>query len=142
MIGTDEVQMPVMRSKLPEIGMAPLIDVVFLLLIFFMVTTVFPDEGIIIDKPGAEQTSRLIDNKLIITINQLGDVYYKKQALNLDDIKRLVADEIVINPDVAVIINVDKRALTERLVYVIDVAKSSGAEKIGIATDSKIIDDY
>ena len=142
MVKIGELQMPELRSIMPEIGMAPLIDVIFLLLIFFMVTTVFPDEGIIIDKPGAEQTSRLVDNKLLITIDHQGDVYYKKQLLTLDDIKRLIRDEVIINPDVAVIVNVDKRAVTERLVYVIDAAKSVGAEKIGIATDSKKVDDY
>jgi len=140
MMQIDKIQMPDGHLNTPEIGMAPLIDVIFLLLIFFMVTTVFPDEGIIVDKPGAEQSSRLIDNKLLITIDKKGDVYYKKQRLTLADIKRLVKNEIIENPDVAVIVNVDKRAVTERLVYVIDAAKSSGAVKLGIATDRKEVD--
>jgi len=142
MMQIDKIQMPSENLKAPEIGMAPLIDVIFLLLIFFMVTTVFPDEGIIVDKPGAEQSSRLIDNKLLITIDKKGDVYYKKQRLTLADIKRLVKNEIIENPDVAVIVNVDKRAVTERLVYVIDAAKSSGAVKLGIATDRKEVDAF
>jgi len=142
MMQIDKIQMPADEPNAPEIGMAPLIDVIFLLLIFFMVTTVFPDEGIIVDKPGAEQSSRLIDNKLLITIDEKGDVYYKKQVLTQGDIKRLVKNEIIENPDVAVIINVDKRAVTERLVYVIDTAKSSGAVKLGIATERKEVDAY
>ncbi len=137
MLKRGELQMPVLRSAVPEIGMAPLVDVIFLLLIFFMVTTVFPDEGIIIDKPGAKQSSRLIDNKLLITIDREGKIYYKKQLLTQSDIKRLIQDEVTINPEVSVIINVDKRAVTERLVYVIDTAKIAGAGKIGIATDSE-----
>jgi len=135
MINADEINMPMSRSETPEIGMAPLVDVIFLLLIFFMVTTVFPDEGIIIEKPGAEQSSRLTDEKLLITIDEQGKVYYKKQLLTRDDIKRLVKNEVSKNPEVNVIINVDKRVITEKLVYVIDTIKSSGAEKIGISTD-------
>lgn len=136
-----EVQMPEIQSKLPEIGMAPLIDVVFLLLIFFMVTTVFPDEGIIVDRPGAEQASRLTDQKLMLTIDKKGDIYYKKQVLILTDIKRLVKEEVILNPDIAIIINADKHVITGKLVSVIDIAKSSGAEKIGIVTDGKKIND-
>lgn len=142
MISVDKVQLPAGSLKNPEIGMAPLVDVIFLLLIFFMVTTVFPDEGIIVDKPGAEQSSRLIDNKLLITIDKKGDVYFNKQPLTLADIKRLVKNEVIKNPDVVIIVNVDKRAMTEQLIYVIDAAKSSGAEKIGIATDRKVVDAF
>jgi len=131
----NETSIPKTVHRKPEIGMAPLIDVIFLLLIFFMVTTVFPDEGILIEKPGAEQASRLIDDKLLITIDHNGVVYYKKQLLTVDDLKRLVKDEVNKNPLVSLVINVDKRVITERLIYVIDAAKVSGVEKIGIATE-------
>ena len=53
---TSPIKVPALKSGNPEIGMAPLIDVVFLLLIFFMVTTVFPENrGFIIEKPQSEQ---------------------------------------------------------------------------------------
>lgn len=142
MLSSDQIQMPVGNVKSPEVGMAPLIDVIFLLLIFFMVTTVFPDEGIMIDKPGADQSSRLVDNKIIINVDKSGNYYYKKEHITIADIKRLVRSELTSRPEIAVIVNIDKRAVTQSLVSAINAAKSAGAVKLGIATDSHEVDAY
>jgi len=136
---TDQlIASPPLNTGKPEISMAPLVDIVFLLLIFFMVTTVFPEnDGILIEKPTSENTASLADKNMVLKLDHNGLVYYKDVAVTFDDIKRLVKREIANNQDTSVIVHADKRATTEQLINVIDSAKSGGAKKLGIATDEK-----
>jgi len=128
----------VIKHRKPEITMAPLIDVSFLLLIFFMVTTVFPEnDGILIEKPTSENTARLHDKNVILKLDSNGQTYFNDAVVSLADIKRLVAREIKINNTVSVIVHADKNSTTEQLIKVIDTAKSGGAQKLGIATNEE-----
>ena len=130
------LQTPKLNTGNPEIGMAPLVDVVFLLLIFFMVTTVFPEnEGLVINKPAAQNTAKIASENIVIKIDSKGALYFRNQQVVLADIKRLLLDEIQLHPQAAVIIHADKKSTTETLIQVIDAAKSGGLTKIGVATD-------
>jgi len=129
---------PELKIGKPEITMAPLIDIVFLLLIFFMVTTVFPEnDGIVIEKPVSKNTARLQDKSMVLKLDANGQIYFNDIVVTLKDIKRLVAREININNNVSVIVHADKNSTTEQLIKVIDSAKSGGASQLGIATDEK-----
>ncbi|MFW2372651.1 MAG: ExbD/TolR family protein [Gammaproteobacteria bacterium] len=132
-----DLEIPRLNTGKPDISMAPLIDVVFLLLIFFMVTTVFPDQGIVIEKPESQQRSRLPDNHLILKLDQQGRIYFKNTSVTIDDVQRLLETEVNLNPGVSVVIKADKRSTTGILIQLIDAAKSSGARLLGIATDDK-----
>lgn len=132
-----DLEIPKLKTGKPDISMAPLIDVVFLLLIFFMVTTVFPDQGLMIEKPESEQRSRLPDNHLILKLDQYGRIYFKNSSVTIEDIQRLLETEVNLNPGVSVVIKADKRSTTGVLIQLIDAAKSSGARLLGIATDDK-----
>lgn len=132
-----DLEIPKLNTGTPEISMAPLIDVVFLLLIFFMVTTVFPDQGIVIEKPESEQRSRLPDNHLILKLDENNRIYFKNSSVTVDEIQRLLETEVKMNPGVSVVIKADKRSTTGILIQLIDAAKTSGARLLGIATDDK-----
>ena len=132
---SDIIQIPKLEAIRPEITMAPLVDVVFLLLIFFMVTTVFPDQGLLIDKPSAESSAQLDSNNITITLHRDGRIYFKNALITLDDIRRILRTKIAMQPDIQVIVQVDKRTITEKLIAVMDAAKSAGAKRLGIATD-------
>jgi biopolymer transport protein ExbD len=124
-----------LNSGTPEVGMAPLIDVVFLLLIFFMVTTVFPDNrGFVIEKPQSEQSDQLEPKKLTFAIDQSGTVHFQDNTISTDDISRLVEEQLHASPDAAVMLQVDRRASTEMLIEVMDACKSGGANRVAIAT--------
>ena len=124
-----------LNSGSPEIGMASLVDVVFLLLIFFMVTTVFPDDrGFIIEKPQSEQSEQLMPKKLTFAIDQSGIVHFRDNTISTDDISRLVEEQLHAAPDAAVMLQVDRRTRTEMLIKVMDACKSGGANRVAIAT--------
>lgn len=121
----------------PEISMAPLIDVVFLLLIFFMVTTVFPEnKGLIISKPEAENTKQLSPKQLEFLIDKNNKVYFQKNEIEMSDVKRIVKEELLQKPDLSILLKVDKQSTTEIFIKTMDACKSGGAKNIAIATDA------
>lgn len=133
-----ELQLPVIKAKGPEINLSPLIDVVFLLLIFFMVTTVFPEkDGIIIEKPDSEHAVSLTDKNIIVKIDLNGKAYYQDNVVSLEDLRKILTVQLQINPNLPVIIHADKQTRTKDLLKIIDAAKSSGAKQLGLAADDK-----
>ncbi len=122
----------------PEISLAPLIDIIFLMLIFFMVTTVFPEnKGMIIQKPNAEHVSSLKTDSKIIKLNKEGKISYKNTIISYTDLKRLIIHEYENNLALSIIIQADKSSTTESLIKVIDICKSIGVKNIGVATEEK-----
>ncbi len=134
----DLCPMPAVNTGKPKISMAPLVDIVFLLLIFFMVTTVFPEnDGLLIEKPSSENATALDSKHIIIKLDRQGIAYMNEHPVTVDDIKRLLKIELVSKPQLAVTIHADRRATTESLIDVVDAAKAGGATQLGIATDEK-----
>ncbi len=130
--------LPTVNTGKPEISMAPLVDIVFLLLIFFMVTTVFPDnDGLLIEKPSSQNAAALDNRNIIIKIDQQGIAYMEAQPVTVDDITRLLKSALTRQPQLAVTVHADRRATTESLINVIDAAKAGGARQLGIATDER-----
>ncbi len=136
---TDDLcPLPRLNTGKPEISMAPLVDIVFLLLIFFMVTTVFPEnDGLLIKKPDSENSAALDNEHLIIKIDQQGIAYIDEHPVTSDEISRQLKIELVGRSNPAVTIHADRRTTTESLIEVIDAAKAGGAKQLGIATDEK-----
>lgn len=134
---SNPIKTPQMDAGKPEISMAPLIDVVFLLLIFFMVTTVFPENrGLVIEKPESKISEPLAMKKMTFVISQQGKVEFQNREINANDIERLVREQLNAAADTAVLLQVDKRASTEIFIKVLDACKSGGAKQVGIATNA------
>ena len=131
------IAVPKLNAGKPEITMAPLIDIVFLLLIFFMVTTVFPENrGLVIEKPESEHSQPLVMKKMTFLVTDKGDIAFQDQKVTAEDVQRLVREQLETAPDTAVLLRVDKRATTEVLIKVMDACKLGGAKQVGIATDA------
>jgi len=120
----------------PSFILAPFIDVVFLLLIFFMVATVFPEnDGVDVQKPKSDSAKALPNEALLFLLTKEGDIYYDQQALSRDELRRIVADGVTARPDVAVIVKADTDSATGDLVLFLDEARRAGAENISIAAE-------
>ncbi|MDH5300822.1 MAG: biopolymer transporter ExbD [Gammaproteobacteria bacterium] len=128
---------PELQAGNPEISMAPLIDVVFLLLIFFMVTTVFPENrGLVITPPESQAAEQLAMKKMTFFVAANGEVEFKGSIINVADIRRIVTEQLAAAPDTAVLVQIDKAASTEVFVSVLDACKLAGAKQVGIATNA------
>jgi biopolymer transport protein ExbD len=117
----------------PEINIAPLMDMVFILLIFFVVTTVFVEEtGVEVQRPTAASAQMLEKNSILLAVTRDGRIVYGGQELRLNGVRALVAREQAERP-MPVIILVDESATSGLLVDVIDECKLAGAKQVSIA---------
>lgn len=117
------------------INMAPLIDMVFILLIFFLVTTTFvQDTGIEVTRPEAAYAQALEAESLRISIAASGAIYAEGRELDLAALREQVRRFIDTHEGGSVVVIPDEALASGRLVEVMDDVKRGGAEDIAIAT--------
>ncbi|MCE2885279.1 MAG: biopolymer transporter ExbD [Planctomycetaceae bacterium] len=118
----------------PGIDLSPMLDCVFILLIFFIVTTTFVDEtGVEVDKPQAASAVQLEKTSIMIALTKKGEVVYGGREIGINGVQTLVK-RMIAKEDVPVIIQADKEAPAGLLVRIIDESKLAGASKVSIAS--------
>jgi biopolymer transport protein ExbD len=116
------------------IDISPLLDCVFILLIFFIVTTTFVEEtGIEVDKPQAASAQQLEKNSILLAVTEHGEVVYGGREIGISGVRPLVK-RMIQKEKVPVIIQPDSQAPSGLTVRVIDEAKLGGAEKVSLST--------
>lgn len=123
-----------LEEQQQNIDLSPLLDVVFILLIFFIVTTVFVKEtGVEVDKPQALSTKKLERNVIMLAITNNGDVMYDGSVIGIAGVRNTIQG-LVGERKRPVVIQADKLVTTELLVKVIDESKLGGATNVNLAT--------
>lgn len=123
-----------LEQQMHQIDLSPLLDVVFILLIFFIVTTVFVKEtGVEVSKPQAVSAAKLEKQSILIAITAEDAVIYAGQNIGIAGVKATVS-QLLSKQDMPVVLQVDQAVLTKTLVAVIDEAKLAGASSISLAT--------
>lgn len=116
------------------IDLSPLIDVVFILLIFFIVTTVFIKEtGVEVQKPQAVTSEQLENELILIAITASGEVVHDNSNIGVGGVRSTVS-ALLLAQERPVVLQADRSVTTDLLVKVIDEAKLGGAREINIAT--------
>ena len=116
------------------IDISPLIDCVFILLIFFIVTTTFVEEtGVEVNKPQAASSVNLEKTSILIALTEKGEVVYGGKEIGFGGIQPLVK-RMLQAEEVPVVIQADAGAPSGLLVRVIDEAKLGGADEVSIAS--------
>lgn len=126
------------NSSTPEINISPLIDLVFLLLIFFMVTTSFVKEtGIDINRPQAETAVVSKKNAILVGISEQGRVHYDGKAIDVRSVRLHIARAVADKPEADVVVIADKKCPTGTLIRVMDQCRLAGAARVSVATRDK-----
>ena len=121
-----------------EINITPMLDVVFIMLIFFIVTASFVKEaGIDVNRPDAETAVRQERANILIAISENNEIWIDQRQVDpralRANIERLRAE----NPEGSVVIQADKRSVTETLVTVMDAARQAGVYNVSIAAQDQ-----
>jgi len=118
-----------------DINISPLIDMVFILLIFFIVTTVFVEEtGVEVEKPEAASAVQLDKNSVLIAVTSKGQVVYGGKEIGINGVRAIVR-RLTNKEEMPVIIQVDEGANAGLVVRVIDESKLGGAKNISLSAD-------
>lgn len=117
----------------PAIELTPVIDIVFLLLIFFLVATTFQQSEweMQIALPEAESGGPISVSlrELVVNIQADGTVIVGGRAVSTDDLRTIVGDAVEANPEQKVTVRADKSATYDRVVGVLDVCKAAGIQE-------------
>jgi len=123
------------NNQADEINVSPLIDIVFILLIFFIVTTVFVEEtGVDVQRPQATSAVDLEKNSILIAITEDGEVVYGGQEIGVKGVRGTVRRLLQRSSSMPVIIQADKATSVELYTQVHDEAALAGAQSINLAT--------
>lgn len=117
-----------------NIDMTPMLDVVFIMLIFFIVTASFVKEaGIDVNRPEAATAVKKDRANILVAISDKGEIWINKRRIDKRavqaNIERLKAE----NPQGSVVIQADKKATTEVLIAVMDASRAAGVFDVSIA---------
>ncbi len=119
-----------------ELNMTPLIDCVFLLLIFFMVTTVFKQPySLQVVLPEAQQGVIVEEKKLVATITQDGRMEINRHLVTLDNLEQVLLREKEGTRSLTLVVRTDQETPHKYLLDLFEVAKRVGIEKIPLATE-------
>ncbi|MFP4354505.1 MAG: ExbD/TolR family protein [Phycisphaerae bacterium] len=120
------------------IDISPLMDCVFILLIFFIVTTTFVEEtGVEVEKPAAAAGESLEKNSILIAVTQGGEVVYAGKKIGVGGVRQVVQQQLEGNPEMPVIIQSDKSAQHGLAMQVFGQAKTAGALKVSFAVQEE-----
>ncbi len=120
------------------IDISPLIDMVFILLIFFMVSTTFvKDMKLDLERPGAASAAAASTKALRVFVDQRGDIYVDGQAVRPYMLQSRVRDFMKSSPSKIVLVVTDRRVPAERLIHVVDQCRLAGAQDVGVATEQE-----
>jgi biopolymer transport protein ExbD len=118
------------------VNLTPMLDVVFIMLIFFIVTASFVKEsGIEISRPGASTAVRKERGNILIAISANDQIWMNRRQVDPRALRANIERAHAENPQGAVVIQADKAAKTGLLVQVMDAARSAGVKDVSLAAD-------
>ncbi len=121
-----------------QVDLSPLIDMVFILLIFFMVTTTFiKDKELHLNRPAASSSSSASDKSLRVSVDKDRKIYFNSEEVALWALQGLVSESLSKKDNKDVLVKVDQSLDTKTLIDIVDELKLGGAESVGVATSDE-----
>jgi biopolymer transport protein ExbD len=118
------------------IDLTPMLDVVFIMLIFFIVTTSFVKEaGIDVNRPKAAKAQQKPTATIFVAVRANGEIWLDKRAVDVERVGATIEKLLAESPTDTVIVQADKEAKHGVVVSVMDQIKLAGIEKISIAAE-------
>ena len=125
------------ETKQPDLNIIPMIDIMFFLLVFFTLSTMYMVEQKTIPVNLPQATSAAIDNKtnFTVTLKDDGSIYLEDQQTDIQTLLMQATKEQKNNPSFAIIIRADKDINYDKVVSFIDTLKKAGITRFGLATN-------
>ncbi len=119
-----------------EINLTPMLDVVFIMLIFFIVTATFIKEaGQQVERPDTMTADTQDDAAILIAITAQDEVWIDRKQRDAGEIRGVIERLHAENPKGSIVIQADEESTNEKLVLVMEAAKAAGVTNVAIASD-------
>ena len=120
-----------------EINLTPMLDVVFIMLIFFIVTASFIKEaGVQVERPDATTGERQEDAAILMAIRENDEIWIDRKETDPRGVRSFIEHLHAENPKGSIVIQADEESTNEMLVVVMEAAKQAGVANVAIATDT------
>jgi biopolymer transport protein ExbD len=117
-----------------EINITPMLDVVFIMLIFFIVTATFVKEaGIDVNRPDAATAVKQEKANILIAIGANNDIWIDRRQVDIRSVRPNIERLHAENPQGSVVIQADKESKTDTLIQVMDASRQAGVYNVSIA---------
>ena len=120
-----------------EINLTPMLDVVFIMLIFFIVTATFIKEaGILVDRPDTVTADAQEDASILIAISANDAIWVDKQERDSRELRGIIERLHSENPKGSLVIQADENSTNETLIQILEAAKAAGVVNVAMASDN------
>lgn len=124
------------REEEMDINITPMLDIVFIMLIFFIVTTSFvKDTGIDPQRPTAKTTEPKPRGNILIGVNTEGHIWMNNRRIELTDIRQMVEETVRETPESSAVVVSDEAAPTGTVIDIMDQVRAGGVTNISIAAE-------
>lgn len=124
----------------PQLMIIPMIDIIFFLLVFFMMSTLTMVEqrAIPVNLPEASVAPQSMQHNTAITVMQNGNVMFDQETIPLPLLAKRVKTSLIQQPENVFVLRADKQTEYEKVVAALDELKAAGARRISMATERKV----
>ncbi len=120
-----------------DINLTPMLDVVFIMLIFFIVTATFIKQaGVDVLRPDAQTAEQKPTVSVLVAINGNGDIWIDKKKVDASTVRAHIERIHAENPKGGLVIQADRDAKSEKLMSVLNAARGAGLTEVAIATEA------
>ncbi len=121
-----------------QIDMTSMLDIVFIMLIFFIVTSSFVREsGVEVNRPQASNVVSQKDAGIFVAITSANDIYIDKRVVDVERVQAILEHLLLEQPEATLVIQADEHAYNGTVVKVMDAAKGAGVNNIALAAEKR-----
>jgi len=126
-------------KKKPEFMIIPMIDIIFFLLVFFMMNSLqtVAQKALAVQLPQAQSASAPAQLPIIMTLDEEGHITIDNNPVSITESAAIMKSRMQANPDAAVVLQADKRTAHGQVVAVMDMLKGAGVKRLSIAAEQK-----
>ncbi|WP_260258391.1 ExbD/TolR family protein [Vibrio intestinalis] len=121
-----------------QIDLTSMLDIVFIMLIFFIVTSSFVREsGVEVNRPQASNVVSQKDAGIFVAVTAANDIYIDKRVVDVERVQATLEHLLLDKPDASLVIQADEHAYSGTVVKVMDAAKGAGVKNIALAAEKQ-----
>ncbi|MBT4332561.1 MAG: biopolymer transporter ExbD [Candidatus Cloacimonetes bacterium] len=129
------------KKRISSIGLISFTDVIFLLLIFLLISSNFiTHSGIKVDLPGSNSQQNEYNKNISLTLTKNNEIFINNEAVGWEELPEVLNRKLIEDPEQVVVVRADETVELKNVVKLLDIAKLSGTNRFFIATEIQVED--
>ncbi len=127
------------KKRISSLGLISFTDVIFLLLIFLLISSNFiTHSGIKVDLPGSNSQQNEFNKNISLTLTKNNEIFLNNEAVSWEELPEMLNRKLIEDPEQVVVVRADETVELRNVVKLLDIAKLSGTNRFFIATEIQV----